>query len=124
MLVDYNYYTNSYLGARAYQPGASIVSRTDFGLLERRARAAVRRYTGDVSEITDEIRDCVCAIVELFATEEGTASLSGVASEKTGDLSITYESAASRISARESAVKDVIYNYLSGTGLLYRGVTG
>ena len=54
---------------------------------------------------------------------EDAQTLSGVAAEKTGDLSITYESAAARIEANNTNVREVIYNYLSGTGLLYRGVS-
>lgn len=124
MWVDHNYYLNSYLSARAFASGAEMIPCADFTYLERRARTAVRRYTGDVDEITDELRDCVCAVMELFAAEGDHESLSGIAAERTGDLSITYESAAARIAARESAVRKVIYNYLSGTGLLYRGVSG
>ncbi len=122
MWVDHNYYLNSYLGARAFSSGAEMIPCADFTYLERRAQMLVHRYTGDVEEITDELRDCVCAVIELLSAEGGIESISGIAAEKTGDLSITYESAASRIAARESSVREVIYNYLSGTGLLYRGV--
>lgn len=123
MWCSHDYYLNRYLGGRAFLPDVEVISCAAFSDYERRARIIIRRYTGEVDEITDDLRDCVCAVIELLHASEDAQTLSGVAAEKTGDLSITYESAAARIESNNANVREVIYNYLSGTGLLYRGVS-
>lgn len=46
----------------------------------------------------------------------------GVSSESVGGWSKSYESSDIRRQNADRAVHDIVYKWLSGTGLLYRGV--
>ena len=64
---------------------------------------------------------CCCEVAELLYNAEQNSS-NYVTSDKTGDMSVTYESTESQRQVLSKKIKSVIYMWLSGTGLLYRGV--
>ena len=54
--------------------------------------------------------------------EEQEGGTQGVSSESVGGWSKSYESSDIRRQNADRAVHDIVYKWLSGTGLLYRGV--
>lgn len=128
--VDYSYYTTDYL------LGVSPVIPEDVFLYwEKQASVEVDKRTYDrlkasPSLVIDSVRDCVCEIAELLylsdklskqALEQGGGMLSSFSND--GE-SGTYDLSQSiyTISGAQSKTKEIIYRYLSHTGLLYAGV--
>lgn len=110
--ADYSYYTTEYLAGRA-----PTVSEADFRSYAVSATAIAKRYTGDAiteDNIPDEARHAVCALSEALCTHENERmQTSGTVSEKTGDLSVTYESTATREAAFSTMTADIIRTWLS-----------
>lgn len=131
MYADHDYYLNGYLLGR--EPA---VPECEFSYWEKQARGKVDAYTfgrlkEDASLITDEVRDCVCAIAELLckcssladaSLQEGAAGL--LASYSNDGQSATYNLTESIYteSGKKAEIRRLIYQYLGSTGLLYAGV--
>lgn len=88
-----------------------------------RASARIRQYTmGNIGDnIPDSVKYCCCELAEVLYDFDKGQSAGGVASEKVGDISVSYESADSRRQTLSKTIKSVIYSWLADTGLLYRG---
>ncbi|MCI7739958.1 MAG: hypothetical protein MSR29_11280 [Lachnospiraceae bacterium] len=131
MYVKYGYYENHYLMGR--EPS---VPEEDFEFFEKAAAREVNRYTyGRLKTspdlVTDDVRDCVCAITEVLyqadkisksAAEHGIA---GVLTSYSNDgQSGTYDVSQSVYTetGKQKEIKKLIYLHLSDTGLLYAGV--
>lgn len=117
--ADYAYYTDEYLAGR--EP---TVSEADFRSYAVSATAIAKRWTGDAiaeDNVPDEAKYAVCALSEALSVYE-SGRMSGVASEKTGDLSVTYESAANRTEAFSRQTADILRTWLSPW--IYLGVCG
>lgn len=131
MYVDYAYYTSEYLLGKA-----PAVPEDEFCFWEKQARGVIDmhtfgRLTVDSNLISDKVKDCTCAVVELLykadsvseqALNEGApgplASYSNDGESGTFDLkeSIYTES------GKNLKMKQLIYQHLGDTGLLYAGV--
>ena len=70
----------------------------------------------------EEVKMCCCEIAELAYKRDQSAQSDGVSSESVQGWSKSYESTESRRNAFDKAVRECIYNWLSSTGLLYRGI--
>lgn len=120
--ADYAFYTTEYLCGKE-----AAVTEASFPYYARKASAEIDRYTfGSVPEnIPEEVRLCCCELSEIMSRESAahTARTSGVTSESVGGWSVSYESADARNSAHRVAVRDCIREWLSGTGLLFSGVS-
>lgn len=118
--ADYRYYTDDYLAGR--EP---TVSEADFTSYAVSATATVRLWTGaSIAEdnIPDEARHAVCELAETFAAHDAAALASGgITSEKTGDLSVTYEGGALRRQNMREAAEEIIRKWLTPGGYLYMG---
>lgn len=125
-LTTWEYYDGAFKSVM----GAIPVPQADFNRLAIKASVIVRQKTfGNIDEsksISDEVQFCVCDLVEaLYSRKErdinsnGTAS--GIASEKDGNWSVTYESSESVKKADEKQENDIIIQWLANTGLLYSG---
>lgn len=131
MYAKYSYYENKYLLGR--EPS---VSEEDFEFFEKAAAREVNRYThgrlkANSDLVTDDVRDCVCAITEVLyqsdkisksAAEQGIA---GVLTSYSNDgQSGTYDVSQSIYTetGKQKEIKRLIYLHLSDTGLLYAGV--
>jgi hypothetical protein len=118
--ADYRYYTDDYLAGR--EP---TVSEADFTSYAVSATATVRLWAGaSITEdnIPDEARRAVCELAETFAAHDAAALASGgIASEKTGDLSVTYEGGASRRQNMRAAAAEIIRKWLTPGGYLHMG---
>lgn len=117
--TDEEFYKNEYLC------GKKAVISTAFYFYARRATQEIRRFTGsnvEESDIPKCVKMCCCEIAEMLFKADNCTSQIGVSSEKTGDVSISYESSESQRQVLSKKIKSVIYLWLAGTGLLYRGV--
>ncbi len=105
--------------------GVHIID-TAFDFYARQATAEIKRFVGR-NLIDDELPDCVkmccCELAELnYTHEKTTAEANGKASESVGGWSVSYESSEQSKQSYDKSVKACIYKWLSGTGLLYRGL--
>lgn len=108
--ADYAYYISEYLAGRA-----PTVSETDFHSYAVSATQIFKQYTGrNIADdnLPDEAKCAVCAAVEALNANEA-ARMGGVASERTGDLSITYESAEAREKGLTRALRTIAHEYLT-----------
>ena len=117
--ADETYYTNIYLSGRA------AVITTAFDYYARCATQTIQRYIGagiDEDKISDEVRNCCCELAEACYRDDVAENNHGIASESVGGWSRSYESSDARKAADDRLTRDIVYKWLSGTGLLYRGV--
>lgn len=119
--ADENFYTQSYLC------GKEAVIHTAFDFYSRKASTVIRTFTGnniDENNIPDCVRMCCCELAEtLFRYEKLlNGNTTGMTSQHIGDLSVNYESAENLRKSQSDEIRQIIYRWLSGTGLLYRGV--
>lgn len=118
--ADENCYTNEYLC------GKEAVIDTAFDFYARAATAEIKRFAGrniKDDEVPDCVKMCCCELAELiFKHEKIIADTNGKASESVGGWSVSYESTEQSEQSYKKFVKDCIYKWLSGTGLLFAGV--
>lgn len=118
--ADEIYYKSEYLC------GKEAVIDTAFEFYARSATAEIKRFAGrniDNSNIPECVKNCCCELAELIYTHEKTAAdTNGKSSESVGGWSVSYESREQVMQSFNNSVKDCIYKWLSGTGLLFAGV--
>lgn len=120
--ADYRFYTDEYLAGKS-----ASVTETDFAFYARSASKVIDTYTFgniDSQNVPEEVRMCCCELTELTysADTSQAAKNQGIASESVQGWSQSYESSEARQESAQSAQRDCIYKWLSGTGLLYSGV--
>lgn len=122
--ADYTFYTNEFLPNKE-----SAVSAADFTYYARKATQEIKRFTGsnaDRGNIPECVKMCCCELVELLCGNDklNEQADSGVTSESVQGWSRSYshESAESRRQALNASIRKCVYKWLSGTGLMYRGV--
>lgn len=129
--TDYSYYVNDYLLGRT-----PAVPEEQFLFFEKQARTEIDRCTfgrlaANLGLVTAQVKDCCCELVELLyqadmiaqqAIQGGAAG--PLASYSNDGQSGTYDLSQSIYteSGKAGKVREIIYRYLSGTGLLYAGV--
>ena len=77
------------------------------------SRLASRKY----EEIPQEVKHCVFELTEYISENFVNGSVNAKSSESNDGYSVSYEGKTSA-----NVISDIIYNYLSDTGLLYGGV--
>lgn len=111
--VDYKYYQESFLG--------TTVPESSFPSCEKRAEAFLHRITFDrvkrLPEIPREVKDAICAMAECTFTEGKKTP--GIRSENSDGYSVSYSD--STADTRNADLYRAAEDYLSNTGLLYRG---
>nr|DAG37930.1 MAG TPA: Head Tail Connector Protein [Caudoviricetes sp.] len=130
--ADYTYYVETY--------GGSMIPERDFQYYAARASEYIDQQTFDrltkgvPQEFADKVSSCCCEAAEKLycfsASASGGGAGSDVSSEKIGQYSVTYHSAADTISSMlngsDAGMSDLLYSivgrHLGSTGLLYRGV--
>lgn len=119
--ADEKFYTDEY-----NIEGRKAVIDTAFAYFARLATQEIKRYTGsnvDEYNIPEAVSMCCCEVAELvYKNEQLAANSNGVSSESVGGWSKSFESSESRKLSFDNAVRDCVYKWLSGTGLLYRGI--
>ena len=128
MYVDFTYYSTAY--------GGTAILADSFNKYERKARVFIDdvtfdRLKNDATLIDDTVKECLCEIMECnYKLEQEEAETDGklISSETIDQHSITYavsdteknEIDKSRINFTK--FYNIARQYLSNTGLLYRGV--
>ena len=108
-MVDYAYYTDIFKGVAVPSPAL-------FNSLEVRAAAYVKKATfGRITEVTDDIKNAVCAAAEVYA---GYAGREGKASENNDGYSVSYTDS----KMLNSELLQAVTMFLPD-GLLYRGLS-
>lgn len=119
--ADYAFYADDYLKGRK-----AAVESGEFDYFAAQASQTIKTYT--CSNIDDEdvpecVKMCCCEIAEMLCrNEQLIANGEGLSSESVQGWSRSYESSEVRQSFIDSFVHNVIYKWLSGTGLLFRGI--
>ena len=117
--ADETFYKNKFLSGR------KAVVDTAFAYFARLATQEIKRFTGEnVNEydIPEEVSMCCCEIAEMIFRQEQFSDNEGVSSESVQGWSKSYESTENRKQAFDTAVRECVYKWLNGTGLLYRGL--
>lgn len=131
MYADYEYYLTGYLLGKA-----PAVPEGDFSFWEKQARTEIDAHTfnriaTDEGLISDRVRDCACAIAELLYKADSvaeqafqTGAAGPLVSYSNDGESGTYDLSQSAYTegGKKAAVKQLVYQYLGNTGLLYAGV--
>lgn len=131
MYVDYAYYTSEYLLGKA-----PAVPESEFRFWEKQARGVIDmhtfgRLTVEPSLISDEVKDCACAITELLykANSVSEQALSEGAPGPLTSYSNDGESGSFDLkesiyteSGKKAEARRLVYQYLGNTGLLYSGL--
>lgn len=128
MYVDFEYYSTTY--------GGTAINADSFIKLERKARVFIDdvtfdRLKNDNTLIDDTVKECLCEIMECnYKLDQEEAETGGklISSETIDQHSVTY--AVSDIEKNEvdksrinfTKFYNIARQYLSNTGLLYRGV--
>ena len=118
--ADYSFYVTEYLKGRE-----AAVQGADFDYFAADASQLIRTYIGtDIEvDVPECVKMCCCELAEmLFKNEQLSANSEGLSSESIQGWSRSYESSEARQSLMDSRTLNVIYKWLSGTGLLYRGI--
>ena len=118
--ADEEYYRNEYLC------GKEAVITADFDYYARAATCEIKRFTGrnvDEGNVPECVKSCCCELAERICVYETARSEStGKTSESVGGWSVSYESTQQVKEAHVNAVGEIVYKWLSGTGLLFTGV--
>lgn len=120
--ADYEFYTKEYLAGKS-----AAVTAADFTYYARQASAEIDQYThGNIKSdnLPEQVRFCCCELAELMRSSDTSeaAKKQGIASESVQGWSQSYESSEAQKTALRSSVRECIYKWMSGTGLLYSGV--
>lgn len=114
--ADYEYYTGTYKGA--------VIDTASFDMCARKATQIINQHTfGRVQEgnIPEEVKMCCCELAEYLYKQDSKDHDEDVQSEKKGEWSNTYVSGMEAEEIRQIKIREIIYNWLAMTGLLYRG---
>ena len=120
--ADLDFYESKYLAGRS-----AAVTAADFAYYAQSASKVIDAYTfGNINskDVPDEVRMCCCELAELAYKSDTSqaANKQGITSESVQGWSQSYESSEACQRAAQSAQRDCVYKWLSGTGLLYSGV--
>lgn len=110
MVVDYDFYKNTY--------GGTSIPSTAWARSEARAYGKVNNYTydrlSDLNNVTDAVKMCICEVADCMYKEADDRD--GIASVNTDGYSVTYNQ------TFESKLYQIVSDYLISTGLLYAGM--
>ncbi len=113
--TDEAYYTGTYKGA--------VIDTASFNTYARKATLEIKKQTSnrvDENTVPDGVKMCCCDLAEVIYKADKSRH-PGKTSEKTGEASLSYESDANIDAKLKRDTDMTIYNWLSDTGLLYRG---
>lgn len=113
--ADYQYYTQEF--------GGAAIPEEDFPALAARASREVDlltmgRIAGTPLAENQTVKNAVCAAAEVIRTDDARQAQVGFkASETTGRVSVSYQTA----TPLEAQIYGAVKGYLFPSGLLYRG---
>lgn len=112
--ADFEYYSNTFYDVLRTPP----IPNTERESYLEKATAYLNSIFGSkrpTEEQLEAVKKCCCDVADCFYIEFGTEN---IASENNDGYSVTYTH---RQSANNKAYA-IVLRYLSGTGLLYRGI--
>lgn len=129
--VDFAYYTDTVNGF-----GGTAILEPDFNKYLRKATIFIDnitfdRLTGESVIISDNVKNCLCEMMELnFELDQKETETDGklISSETTGNTTQTYaisdieKNTVDRTQINKVKYYNIAKEYLSNTGLLYRGL--
>lgn len=120
MYADYEFYTNTYYGAQLNESEFARAATRASSFIDYYTRGKAANYSGG-----DEVKMCCCALAEQYQIIEN-ATAQGInggelQSQTVGAWSRTYRSGVETASAARKSLAALASQYLSNTGLLYRG---
>lgn len=129
--ADYSYYETGYLLGRS-----PVVSEEDFPFFEKQAEKELDKYTfgrlrADESLVSDDVKDCACAITELLYKADNASSAADsnglygplVSWSNDGESgSVDLSNSVYTSTGKQAEIRRLVFLYLGNTGLLYRGV--
>lgn len=120
-MVDYEFYTDAYLIGKE-----AVIDAASFPFYERFASKELMCFAGQNignNDIPECVKLCVCEIAEaLYTADKYDKQSGGKVSESVQGWSVSYQSAEQNENTKRQKIVSIIYKWLSGTGLLYRGV--
>lgn len=107
-LADYIFYKEQYCG--------TALDEGEFSHYINKASKHLLRYVGELSETerSDEVRFCVCELCDILCEAD---THSGIDYERNDGYWVSYDGTMSLC----DKIKDCVFTWLSGSGLLYRG---
>lgn len=119
--ADLSFYIN------VYKPKEDmVISAANFSFYARKATQQIKCFVGnnvDESDIPECVKFCCCEIAEILAeSDKQSQNQGGKSSESVQGWSVSYESKEQTLQAMQTKIKGSVYSWLSGTGLLYRGI--
>lgn len=128
MYVDFTYYTDNF--------GGTAITAESFNTYERKARVFLdnvtfNRLQADATLITAIVKDCMCEIMDTnFNLDEKAKETDGslISSETVGNTTTSYvisdieKNSVDRSQINKAKYYNIAKEYLSNTGLLYRGI--
>lgn len=118
--ADEGFYKEEYLAGR------EAVITAAFPYYAREASQRIRQYAGqniDEDNIPECVKMCCCELAEqVFTYTAALAESSGVSSESVQGWSVNYRTPEELKAQLDGSVRDCVYKWLSGTGLLFSGV--
>lgn len=107
--AEYPFYCDVYRGSLGFEKFDALISGASCFIDE----ITFGRLRG--KPITDDVKSAVCAVVDRLAEDDGERS---VASEKIGNVSVTYNCTQSK----SDSVLSIAKRYIKDKSLFYRGV--
>lgn len=112
-----------YLGYDDYTAMGGNLPESTFNRFGYRAEKLIDTFTQSrlkdiaYADIIEEVKRCMVELIDYLSENSVSGAVSGKQAESNDGYSVTYES-----KSAEQAIRDIIYTYLSDTGLMYRGV--
>lgn len=121
-----NVYTDEDFYNNAYLCGKTAVIKSDCRYFFREASLIIDRYTSgkiDPENVPQAVKMCCCELAEnIFSRNRILSKNDGISSESVGGWSVSYTSQSDVNSDFRKTVKEIVFRWLSDTGLLFRGV--
>ena len=119
--ADKDFYTNEYLCGKE-----AVINTASFDFYARQATQEIKKLAGwniDETKIPEVVKFCCCEIAEMiFNTEKQETQSAGKASETVGSWSISYLNQSEISQLCKDKTKEIVFKWLTATGLLYAGV--
>lgn len=111
-----------YLTYAEYQQWGGTLTEQEFNRFSYRAEKEIDNNTQNrlksVKDIPDDVKHCMFELVEFISNNTLNGAVMGVTSVSNDGYSESYSGAENA----QGEMYNIIYTYLSGTGLMYCGV--
>lgn len=114
--ADFTYYQDVF-------KGSAITDGNVFASLSEKATDYINAMTFNrITDITDVVRRCCCALAEQINMDNNNQSGKLISSEKNGNYSVSYAVPSSVATEHYRKMRTICNQYLGHTGLMFRGV--